>query len=228
MRQAGLEAPERQVFAEAGVDVEALRDFLRRQDLALVISRNVTARDLADRQQPFNLRVADANTQTAAAEGKIYEVAHLQFFQGDMIRGYNQSAGRRVLAQPMHTGIEANLANASGPEGSVAIADDGSMAAFVPARRAMSWQLTDPAGQPVVRERYWVTFQPGEIRTLQWLSRGQYYRPDRARGPAESTLSPPAIACLLPRARRGNRCCERNGSAPAFRGCPARQLPQSF
>lgn len=39
------------------------------------------------------------------------------------------------------------------------------MAAFVPARRAMSWQLTEANGTPVVRERYWLTFQPGEIRT---------------------------------------------------------------
>ena len=28
----------------------------------------------------------------------------------------------------------------------------------------MTWQLTDPSGEPVVRERYWLTFQPGEIR----------------------------------------------------------------
>ena len=34
----------------------------------------------------------------------------------------------------------------------------------MPARRAMSWQMTDGAGVPVVRERLWVTFQPGEIR----------------------------------------------------------------
>ena len=26
------------------------------------------------------------------------------------------------------------------------------------------WQLTDDEGNPVVRERYWLTFQPGEIR----------------------------------------------------------------
>ncbi len=35
---------------------------------------------------------------------------------------------------------------------------------MIPARRAMSWHLTDPAGVPQVRERYWLTFQPGEIR----------------------------------------------------------------
>ena len=28
----------------------------------------------------------------------------------------------------------------------------------------MSWQLTDGTGTPVVRERYWLTFQPGEVR----------------------------------------------------------------
>ena len=50
------------------------------------------------------------------------------------------------------------------PPGSVAVAADGSVAAFVPARRAVSWQLTDAAGTPVVRERYWITMQPGEVR----------------------------------------------------------------
>ncbi len=49
-------------------------------------------------------------------------------------------------------------------KGSVKIASDGSMAAIVPAHRALSWQLTDGKGTPVVRERYWVTVQSGEIR----------------------------------------------------------------
>jgi hypothetical protein len=39
------------------------------------------------------------------------------------------------------------------------------MAALVPARRALSWQLTDTNSMGVIRERYWLTFQPGEIRT---------------------------------------------------------------
>jgi hypothetical protein len=34
----------------------------------------------------------------------------------------------------------------------------------VPASRALTWQLTDPDGQGVVRERYWLTFAPGEVR----------------------------------------------------------------
>jgi hypothetical protein len=50
------------------------------------------------------------------------------------------------------------------PEGGKAVAADGSFAALVPARRALTWQLTDPAGTGVVRERYWLTFQPGEVR----------------------------------------------------------------
>jgi hypothetical protein len=67
-----------------------------------------------------------------------------------------------VIAQPLHEGR--NPANPGGPAGSVRIAPDGSTAAFVPARRALSWQTTDPAGKPVVRERNWVTFQAGEMR----------------------------------------------------------------
>ena len=70
-----------------------------------------------------------------------------------------------MLAQPLHEPAANNPPNPGGPSGSVAIGLDGSMAALVPARRAMSWQLTDPAGEPVVNERYWISFQPGEIRT---------------------------------------------------------------
>ncbi len=71
-----------------------------------------------------------------------------------------------MLAQPLHDPAAQSLnpQPTGAPAGSVAIADDGSMAAFVPARRAMTWQLTNPAGVPVVRERLWLTFQPGEVR----------------------------------------------------------------
>src|SRR5262249_41488796 len=123
--------------------------------------------------QPFNLRVAGNNTQTIGAPGKIYDIAYIQFFQGDLIRGIGLGTssdtprdGRRVLAQPMHdpASQSVNFAPSAGPAGSMAIASDGSMAAFVPARRAMTWQLANPAGTPAVRERMWVTFQPGEVR----------------------------------------------------------------
>jgi hypothetical protein len=41
---------------------------------------------------------------------------------------------------------------------------DGSVALFAPASRAMAWHSTAANGTPVVRERYWISFQPGEIR----------------------------------------------------------------
>jgi hypothetical protein len=34
----------------------------------------------------------------------------------------------------------------------------------VPAGRALTWQTTDAQGTAVVRERNWITFQPGEVR----------------------------------------------------------------
>ena len=142
-------------------------------DLALVVSRNVTVRDDLDLQQPFNLRVEGASTQSIGASGAIYDVKHMQFFQADQIRGkgwYGGSdeptPGRRVLPTFMHdpSAMAANIVTVGAPESSVLLGDDGSMAAFVPASRAMTWQLTDSAGAGVVKERYWLTFQPGEVR----------------------------------------------------------------
>jgi hypothetical protein len=163
-----LATPEQQAFDAQGVDPDDVRDYLRRAGLALVVSRNVTTRDAADRQQPFNLRVP-GGAQTEGAAGRMYDVSHLQFYQADQIRGLGGTAnprpGRRVLAQPMHDPAVRNPVDATGPAGSVRLGLDGSMAAFVPARRAMTWQLTSPTDAPVVRERYWLTFQPGEIRT---------------------------------------------------------------
>lgn len=164
-----LEAPEQQMFSQAGVDVGKLKAYLAQNNLALAVTRNVTTRDDLDKQQPFNLRVP-GGVQTTGGSGKIYDVAHIQFFQADQIRGLGGTAnpreGRRVLAQVLHEAkaLSANPANPGGPAGSVALGKDGSMAAFVPARRAMTWQLTDASGKGVVRERYWITFQPGEIR----------------------------------------------------------------
>lgn len=165
---ATLPGPEAQVFSEEGVDPSAFRADLERRGLALTVSRDVTTRDAADRQQPFNLRVAGGGAQTTGAPGRVYDVAHVQFFQGDQVRGIGGAddprPGRRVLAQVLHEGLAANPPNDGGPPGSVALATDGSMAALLPTGRALAWQLTDPTGLPVVRERYWITFQPGEIR----------------------------------------------------------------
>lgn len=167
-----LSSPEQAAFTQAGVDLQAFKAYLVQNNLALAVSRNVTIRDDADRQQPFNLRVP-GGVETIGAPGKIYEAAAMQFFQADMLRGkglYSSgdtpSDGRRVLAQTLHdpTAEFLNSGQLGPVAGSVTIASDGSMAAFVPARRAMSWQIVDPAGEALVRERIWVTFQPGEVR----------------------------------------------------------------
>lgn len=176
-RTLNLPAPETAVFAEEEISLDAVKAYLEANDLALVISRNLTRRDENDTQQPFNLCVADANnpcndnsTKTLGDEGRVYDISHLQFFQADRIRGIgyggasNPSPGRRALAMPMHDSTAYNPINADGPEGSVKIAADGSMAALVPARRAMSWQLTNETGDSIVAERFWVSFQPGEVR----------------------------------------------------------------
>lgn len=169
-RIAALPTPEQQVLAEENVAENALRKFLRNNGLALLVMRNLTTRDGNDKQQPFNLYVAGSNTHTDTGNGKAYDIAHLQFFQGDQIRGWTGSysttiqPGRRVLAKYLHNGLAQNVPDAGGPQGSVKIAGDGSAVALVPAQRALTWQTTAPNGEPVVRERNWLSFQRGEIR----------------------------------------------------------------
>jgi hypothetical protein len=70
-----------------------------------------------------------------------------------------------VLAEPLHSVTANPPLSAGAPKGSVKIASDGSVAMLLPTRRALSWQITDPASKFVVRERNWLTLQPGEIRT---------------------------------------------------------------
>ena len=158
---------ESEIIGALGVNLSDLQTYLKNNNLALVVSRNITMRDRNDRQQPTNLRVKGTTTQSIPKSGKVYDVAHMQFFQGDLVRGYSSgnSNGRRVIPQRMHSVPEnVNPAIEGAAKGSVQIAEDGSMAAFVPARRAVTWQMTNDDGSPVVRERYWVTFQPGEVR----------------------------------------------------------------
>jgi hypothetical protein len=164
-----LEIPEFEIFGTVGVDPAEFKAFLRARGLALLVSRNVTARDDADRQQPYNLRVP-GGMQTIGNGGQLYDIAWMQFFQADQIRGMggvtDPRDGRRVLARPLHD--QAALAfmppTSGAPSGAVKIATDGSIAALVPAQRAVSWQSTAPDGTAVVRERYWISAQPGEIR----------------------------------------------------------------
>lgn len=191
-----LEAPETKMFEQAGVSVTALKNWLRENDLALVVSRNVTSRDDADEQQPFSLTVP-GGTGSKVGAGPHYEVSGIEFFQGDYVRGYtasgaNERKGRRVTPRRMHSDGDANAD--SGVLGGTQIGTDGSMAMIVPASRALTWQLTDPQGESVVRERYWLSFSAGEIR-LCANCHGQN-KIDQV-GRVTPTNSPKALKALL-------------------------------
>ena len=171
--QAGVAAIEQQVFAEENVDLPTFQADLTQRNLALCISRNVTARDAADKQQPFNLRVP-GGVSSVANSGKVYDITHLQFLQADYLRGYSNGLngavqpGRRILAVPMHATTNVNYASSktSAPAGGTEIFSDGSQATFIPANRAVTWQLTGTNNNDsVVKERYWLSFKPGEVRT---------------------------------------------------------------
>jgi hypothetical protein len=180
-RSMATDPVESTVLSEEGIDEAALRAWLTDQNLALIVTRNNTDRDRADVQQPYNLRVPGGVSATASGGGgaggapKVYDIDHLQILQGDLTRSYESmgDVGRRVYIRPIHDSAQtpalssANPPNATGPAGAVKLGLDGSMAAFVPAGRALTWQLTGngTTGTPVVRERNWVTFAPGEIRT---------------------------------------------------------------
>ena len=168
-----LPSPEQSLFDNANIDVADFKMFLKRNQLALAITRNVTSRDDEDIQQPFNLKVVDSNTQTVNPNSddpnKIYEVEYLQYLQGDQLRGTggmdSPASGRRVIAQYLHdnTAMTYNLPT-SGLQGSINLGNDGSVAAILPANRALTWQLTDATNKPIVRERIWMSFVSGEIR----------------------------------------------------------------
>jgi Hydrazine synthase alpha subunit middle domain/WD40-like Beta Propeller Repeat len=171
-----INGTEQQVFDEEGVDVALFQKYLRANNLALVVSHNVTRRDHADQQQPFNLRIAGTTNltwgPTNAPSPKLYDIAHIQFLQADQRRGYTAgrpapAPGRRVLATPLHDPAADNVPDTNGLAGSLKLADDGSFAALVPARRAMTHHLLGTNNESIVKERYWITYQPGEIRTCK-------------------------------------------------------------
>ena len=189
-----LESPEKSIFTAEGVDEAALRSWMATNDLAMIVTRNQTSRDRADVQQPFNLQVPGGVRTVAPQGGKVYDISHYQIVQADQVRGYRIFNGRRVIGQAMHDPRVKNPDNPGGPAGSVKIAVDGSTAAFVPARRALSWQTTDVGGNPVVRERDWLTFQPGEVRVCA-SCHGVNSR-DQA-GSAAPTNPPEALRTLL-------------------------------
>ena len=164
---------EQAVFASENVDLATFQADLAQRNLALCISRDVTARDAADKQQPYNLRVP-GGVSSIANSGQTYDITHLQFLQADFLRGYTNGlngqtqAGRRILAVPLHATTNVNYASSktNAPLGGTEILSDGSQATFIPANRAVTWQLTGTNNNDsVVKERYWLSFKPGEIRT---------------------------------------------------------------
>jgi hypothetical protein len=163
---------EQAIFAAAGVNLHDFQKFLRRNNLSVLAIRDVTSRDDADQQQPFNLKVSGNAHQTVnpSSPSPVYEVKHLQFLQADMLRGIGGMAtpkpGRRGIAKFLHEPA-AMLYNppTTGTQGSANVHPDGSAAMIVPAKRALTWQLTDAANKGIVRERLWVSTKAGEIRT---------------------------------------------------------------
>ncbi|MDH5835113.1 hypothetical protein [Luteimonas kalidii] len=211
-----ITTPESAVLSEEMVSEASLREWMKARDLALIVVRNQTSRDRADRQQPFNLRVP-GGVRTTGSSGRVYDISHFQILQGNQVRAYTDfKAGRRVIAQPM--AATGNPAYPAGPAGSVAIASDGSSAAFVPASRALTWQTTDAAGEAIVRERVWVTMQPGEIRTCTGCH-GENVR--NQAGTAASQARPEALRQLLRHWKQtegGGTARRRNGSRPLLPG----------
>jgi hypothetical protein len=163
------------VFVANGVDIPTFQNYLLQQNAALSVSRNVTKRDLHDRQQPFNLKISWSAVQTTAPSPNnlpLYNVGWIQFLQADLRRGYllggaNPAEGRRVVATPLHDTMSENVATPGAPPGSVRLGDDGSFAAILPAGKAMTWHLLDNDANKTsqVKERFWVTFKKGEIRS---------------------------------------------------------------
>ena len=166
MTELPLDAPEQTMFDLAGVEVEALREWLRNNNKALLVARDVTSRDDDDRQQPWNL-FPTGGAPAGPVKYPGTAVRSMQFLQGDYVRGYTNplwsGSARRVVARPLHEGADGM--NEGYPLGQTNVANDGSMAMIVPAGRAVTWQSQDSAGEALVRERYWLSFRAGEIRT---------------------------------------------------------------
>lgn len=158
---------EKQVMSEEQVDETQFRNWLKQRNLAVIVTRNITIRDRADITQPFNLRIPNG-VSNIVSTGKVYDITALQIFQADLTRAYENQNGRRVYARPInnnhsHNNIQTYYQGRA--DGKVQIAADGSTAAIVPAGRALTWQTVSADDSPVVRERYWVTFAAGEVRT---------------------------------------------------------------
>lgn len=194
----GLEAPEAAVFAAAGVEPAELRAWMVERGLALLVVRDLTRRDAADHQQPYHLAVPGGVSAGPPAT-RPYEVSALEVLQADLLRGYRGSdaqppiPGRRALPAPVHG---EGVGDGFGGVAAWTVAPDGSVAGFVPAGRALTWQLLGRDGAPVVRERVWVSAAPGEIRTCP-ACHGVNERDQLGDPPPEN--EPAALRALLER-----------------------------
>ena len=106
MTSSEIQLPEEDVFTEENVDSNQFQAFLKVNNLAVLVMRDVTTRDELDKQQPYNLKVAGQPHQTIGSSGLVYDISHMQFFQGDQIRGSggvdSPDSGQRVIAQYLH------------------------------------------------------------------------------------------------------------------------------
>jgi len=209
-----------EVLSPRGLALADLVAWLKAEGLSLIVGRNMTSRDRGDRAQPYNLEVVTRagvhGARTVASDyvagtTSLYDITALELFQGDRIRGYDgalnlnnttsTTRGRRILAVPMHdeTAITMNHLGTPPPAGAAnrnhaPLFADGSFAAFVPAGRALSWQLVGSDGRPQIRERNWVSFAPGEVRVCASCHGAN--TADQAGGPPP-TNSPDALRALL-------------------------------
>lgn len=192
---------EQGIFTAAGVNLKDFSKFMKRNNIALLVTRDVTSRDDADLQQPFNLKVSGSTHQTINPNKPtpIYDVKYLQYVQADQIRGMggtsNPRAGRRPIAQFLHdpTTMAYNQPT-TGAQGSANIHADGSVAAIVPASRALSWQLNDANNKGIVRERLWLSVMPGEIRVCTSCHGESTFN---QAGKVSPTNAPQALTTLL-------------------------------
>jgi len=114
--------------------------------------------------------------------------------------------GRRPVARPLGdtNALLNNMPGDAATAGTQFIAADGSVALFVPAERPMVWQSLAPAqacgsspnppNSPVVRERYWIEFQRGEIRACNSCHGVNQHNQAGQTAPANA---PQALADLL-------------------------------
>ena len=75
---------EKAILAEEGISETTLRAWMKTNNLALIVTRNQTSRDRADKAalQPAGARRHEAVGNT----GKVYDIAHYQILQADSVR----------------------------------------------------------------------------------------------------------------------------------------------